>query len=337
MSTGMLAPDRSGSGDDFTVMVLLVDDQVLIGESIRRLLVDESSIDFHFCADAGQAQETAERIQPMVILQDLVMPGADGLGMVRQYRSRPATMDIPVIVLSTREDPNVKAAAFAAGATDYLVKLPDRIELIARIRSHARAYRNKQQRDEAFQALRESQQQLTAANILLQHMMNMDGLTGLNNRRRFDEYAAAEWSRAVREKTSLSLLMIDVDYFKAYNDTYGHLAGDEVLKRIALAMQRCTQRPADLAARFGGEEFVLILPSTPAPGAQLLGQRIVHAVNEANIPHAASPAADHVTVSIGGAATLPGPGNSLLALLETADLALYAAKHGGRNRLVIRS
>jgi two-component system chemotaxis family response regulator WspR len=317
-------------------MVLLVDDQVLIGESIRRLLVDDTTIDFHFCSDAEQALATAERIQPMVILQDLVMPGADGVGMVRQYRAHPATTDIPIIVLSTREDPNVKAAAFAAGANDYLVKLPDRIELIARIRCHARAYRNKQQRDEAFQALRESQQQLTEANILLQRLMNMDGLTGLNNRRRFDEYAAVEWSRAVREKNSLSLLMIDVDYFKAYNDTYGHLAGDEVLKQIAQAIQQSTQRPADLAARFGGEEFVLILPATPAAGAQLLGQRIVRAVNEANISHAASPAADHATVSIGGASTLPGLDTSLLALLETADLALYAAKHSGRNRLVMR-
>ncbi|MFA6960696.1 MAG: response regulator [Opitutaceae bacterium] len=152
---------------EYDVMVLLVDDQAMVGEAIRRALANQPNIDFHFCASSGDALRIAERIKPTVILQDLVMPGVDGLTLVRQYRTNPATHDIPIIVLSTKEEPAVKSEAFAAGASDYLVKLPDRIELIARIRSHSRAYINQLQRDAAYRALRESQQQLVDSNTAL--------------------------------------------------------------------------------------------------------------------------------------------------------------------------
>jgi len=121
------------AADENSAMVLLVDDQAMIGEAVRRGLAHEDNIDFHFCADPHQAVQQAMRIKPTVILQDLIMPGLDGLTLVREYRSNPATQDIPIIVLSTKEDPLVKRAAFAAGANDYLVKLPDTIELVARI------------------------------------------------------------------------------------------------------------------------------------------------------------------------------------------------------------
>ncbi len=149
------------------VMVLLVDDQVMVGEAIRRALANQPNIDFHYCANPAEALRIAEHIKPMVILQDLVMPGMDGLALVRQYRASPATQDIPVIVLSTKEDPGVKSEAFTAGANDYLVKLPDRIELIARILYHSKAYRNRLERDAAYRALRESQQQLVDSNTAL--------------------------------------------------------------------------------------------------------------------------------------------------------------------------
>ncbi len=168
--------------DENAAMVLLVDDQAMIGEAVRRGLSNEQNIDFHFCSDPHQAIAHAVRIKPTVILQDLVMPGLDGLSLVREYRNHPATREIPIIVLSTKEDPLIKSAAFAAGANDYLVKLPDNIELVARIRYHSRSYMMLLQRDAAFRALRVSQQQLLDTNLVLQRLMNSDGLTGLSNR-----------------------------------------------------------------------------------------------------------------------------------------------------------
>ena len=248
--------------DENAAMVLLVDDQAMIGEAVRRGLSNEENIDFHFCADPHQAIAQAIRIKPTVILQDLVMPGLDGLSLVREYRNHPATKDIPIIVLSTKEDPLIKSAAFAAGANDYLVKLPDNIELVARIRYHSRSYMTLLQRDAAYRALRVSQQQLLDTNLVLQRLMNSDGLTGLSNRRHFDEYLELEWRRSLREQTQLSLLMIDVDYFKTYNDTFGHLEGDEALRQVAAAIRDASSRPSDLPARYGGEEFALVLPNT---------------------------------------------------------------------------
>lgn len=148
-------------------MVLLVDDQVMVAEAIRRCLANQPNIDFHYCIDPTEAVRLANQIKPTVILQDLVMPGVDGLTLVRQFRANPGTQETPVIVLSTKEEPTIKAQAFAAGANDYLVKLPDKVELIARIRYHSKAYQSALQRDEAYRALRESQQQLVDSNTAL--------------------------------------------------------------------------------------------------------------------------------------------------------------------------
>jgi len=288
---------------EYPAMVLLVDDQAIIGEAIRRALASESDIDFHYCSQPEEAVAVAERTKPTVILQDLVMPGTDGLTLVRRYRENATTRDIPIIVLSTKEEPTMKSAAFAAGANDYLVKLPDSIELIARIRYHSRSYLNLLQRDEAYRALRQSQQQLLETNLELQRLTNSDGLTSLSNRRYFDEYLGAEWKRAQREQTQLALLMIDVDAFKGYNDTYGHVAGDEVLRRVATVIRENCARPADLPARFGGEEFSMILPATSPGGARLLAEKVRRAIETLRIPHACSPTGGFVTVSIGGAVT----------------------------------
>ena len=266
------------------VMVLLVDDQAMIGEALRRALADEAGIDFHFCADPQTAVEVARQIRPTVILQDLVMPGVDGISLLADYRAASELRDVPIIVLSTRDDAAVKSTAFAAGANDYLVKLPDSIELVARIRYHSRSYLALQQRDEAYRALRESQQQLLEANLVLQRLMNSDGLTGLSNRRHFDEYLEMEWRRAFREQTSLSLLMIDVDYFKGYNDHFGHVAGDDALRRVAETLRESCTRSSDLAARYGGEEFAMVLPGTSSGGARLLAEKVRRAVEALAIP-----------------------------------------------------
>lgn len=318
-------------------MVLLVDDQIMVGEAIRRSLHGQSDMDFHYCSDARSAVSIAERISPTVILQDLIMPGADGLSLVREYRAHPVTRNTPVIVLSSREEPSVKRDAFAAGANDYLVKLPDTIELLARVRYHTQAFLSRQQRDEAYRALRESQQKLLEANFELQRLMNMDGLTSLNNRRRFDEYAATEWRRAVRDNSPFTLLLADVDEFKRYNDGYGHLAGDEVLKQIAGVIRANCGRPADLPARFGGEEFAVVLPGTTPEGATHVGEAIRAGVLALQIPHIGSQPAAHVSISIGISSCIAKEEIELLDLLNRADEALYAAKKAGRNRIVVRT
>lgn len=337
MSTPRKVPSFSSTPELGTppAMVLLVDDQVMIAEAVRRALADESDIDFHFCADPAQAVATAEQIAPTVILQDLVMPAADGLSLVRAYRAQPVLEAVPVIVLSTREEAKAKSDAFAAGANDYLVKLPDQIELIARIRYHTRAYVSQLQRDEAYRALRESQRQLMEANFELQRLMNMDGLTGLNNRRRFDEYAQLEWRRAVRERSPFSILIMDVDDFKRYNDTQGHLAGDGALKRVAAAIQSSCSRPADLPARFGGEEFALVLPGSAATGARHVAGRVLTAIEKLKIEHPASTTGATLTLSVGGVSTVPTSSSSLLEFIMRADKALYEAKCLGKNRVVV--
>ncbi|CAE6935425.1 diguanylate cyclase (GGDEF domain) with PAS/PAC sensor [Pseudomonas marincola] len=326
---------RSAVSVNQAVMVLLVDDQAMIGEAVRRALVSEPGIDFHFCSDPHEAVAVALQIQPTVILQDLVMPGVDGLSLLPAYRAEPNLRDVPIIVLSTKEDPQIKCAAFSAGANDYLVKLPDVIELVARIRYHSRSFLALQQRDEAFRALRESQQQLLEANLVLQRMMKSDGLTGLANRRHFDEYLDIEWKRAMRESSQLSLVMIDVDYFKKYNDHFGHVAGDEVLRMLGKAMDAACSRASDLAARYGGEEFVMVLPGTSSGGARLQAEKLRRAVEELNIAHNMPAEGSHVTISIGVATMVPQQGQDPVGLVEKADQGLYQAKAGGRNQVGI--
>jgi two-component system chemotaxis family response regulator WspR len=319
--------------DENAAMVLLVDDQAMIGEAVRRGLSNEENIDFHFCADPHQAIAHAVRIKPTVILQDLVMPGLDGLSLVREYRNHPATKDIPIIVLSTKEDPLIKSAAFAAGANDYLVKLPDNIELVARIRYHSRSYMTLLQRDAAYRALRVSQQQLLDTNLVLQRLMNSDGLTGLSNRRHFDEYMELEWRRSLREQSQLSLLMIDVDYFKAYNDSFGHLEGDEALRKVAAAIKDAGSRPSDLPARYGGEEFALVLPNTSPGGARLVAEKLRQTVAALKIPHNSPGEGSSLTVSIGLSTIIPKAGSNCRELISAADKGLYSAKNNGRNQV----
>ncbi len=315
------------------IVVLLVDDQAMVGEAVRRALATEPDVDFHYCSRGEEALERALALAPTVILQDLVLPNIDGLALLRTYRAEPRLADTPVIVLSTREEPATKSAAFSTGANDYLVKLPDSIELVARIRYHARLFEVMRQRDAAFQALRDSEQQLMASNAALRRLTQSDGLTGLANRRYFDEYLDTEWRRAARERRELALLMIDVDHFKSYNDTYGHLAGDEVLKRVGHALRESCNRPADLAARYGGEEFAAILPGTSPGGARLIAERIRAAVSGLNIPHTGSTTSPCLSISVGGASWLVADGRPIAALIDEADKRLYEAKRGGRNRV----
>ncbi len=178
---------------NFKVRVLLVDDQLIIVEAVRRMLADQEEIEFHVTTDAREAIACANELQPTVILQDLVMPEVDGFELIRRFRNEEMLAHVPIIVLSAREDPKLKAHGFAVGANDYLVKLPDKLELLARVRHHSNAHIHRLQRDQAFRFLRESQQKLAAANVELQKLAALDPLTGIANRRRFDETLVLEW------------------------------------------------------------------------------------------------------------------------------------------------
>jgi two-component system chemotaxis family response regulator WspR len=323
-------------------VVLLVDDQAIVAEGIRRMLEDQPDIAFHYCADPKRAIQEAVACKATVILQDLVMPGVDGLTLVRFFRNNPATRDVPIIVLSSKNDPHVKSDAFEQGATDYLVKLPQKVELLARIRAHAKSYVAQKERDAAFRDLRAVQTQLeklnselALSNRELQRLSSLDGLTGLANRRQLDETLLALWRQAIHTGLPLSLIFADIDFFKRYNDHYGHQAGDDCLKKVAHALQNTIHRPEDLVGRYGGEEFVMILPDTTDAGALAVAEKALGSVGRLNIPHGNSEAATHVTLSIGIATAYPREGSRPQYLIEAADRNLYRAKERGRNRIEV--
>ncbi|HHI92362.1 MAG TPA: diguanylate cyclase [Gammaproteobacteria bacterium] len=316
---------------DSDAIVLLVDDQMMVAEGIRRMLVDEPGIIFHYCSDPNQALEKVIELQPTVILQDLIMPDIDGYALVDAYRNNQKTKNIPVIVLSTKEDPEDKSLAFERGANDYLVKLPDKIELVARICAHSKSYLTQLQRDEAFKALRDLQSELEKNNVELQKLSNLDGLTGIANRRSFDEFISKECLRSARENTTLSLILIDIDFFKPFNDNYGHLAGDGCLRQVAATLDEMVHRPADLVARYGGEEFAVVLPNTDIDGAKKLAKKLCEKIRSLKIPHEFSEVTNHITVSLGVTSGVACEGISPSDLILQADKALYLAKELGRN------
>ncbi len=180
-----------------------------------------------------------------------------------------------------------------------------------------------------------TEQQLLALQQELHDLSFKDGLTGLANRRRFDALLRDEWRRAQQEQRSLALIMVDIDYFKLYNDRYGHIQGDECLKRVALALGAGATRPRDFLARYGGEEFVLVLPETDRQGAERVATRCREALHAQRIAHAASPVAPHVTVSIGVGAIIPGDTDDPIRFIEKVDQKLYLAKQAGRDALVV--
>jgi len=315
----------------FKVRVLLVDDQRIIAEAVRRMLGPD--IEFHFVTDPAQAVAEALRLRPTVILQDLVMPGTDGFELLAAYRADAILRAVPVIVLSSKEDARLKAHSFGVGANDYITKLPDQRELVARVRYHSAGYINALERDEAFRALDASRQELARANLELQRMAALDALTGIANRGCLDKTLETEWLRAQRDGRPLSLLLCDVDCFKEYNDRYGHPAGDLCLKKVAAVLTEHLKRPADLAARYGGEEFAIVLPDTPAEGAVALAEACRAHLEALAMVSGAAPGGA-VTMSVGVATLTPVPGSGAPAqLVALADQALYQAKNSGRNRV----
>jgi len=223
----------------------------------------------------------------------------------------------PVLMITGLEDQESVDRAFAVGATDYLTKPIHLAVLRQRVR----------------RIIQQSQlyQKLEIANRELQRLASLDGLTGVANRRRFDEYLDVEWRRLAREKLPLSLILCDIDFFKKYNDTYGHQAGDACLRRVADALRFCARRSVDLVARYGGEEFAVILPNTTDVGASLVAEEIRTVVNALEIAHAQSAVSEHVTLSLGVACMQPTVNAPPSILIAVADAALYKAKAAGRN------
>lgn len=327
--------EAHASADEPRIRVMLVDDQNIVAEALRRMLSDEPGIDYLYVSDPAKAISEAAQFKPTVILQDLVMPDIDGLMLLKFYRSSPQTKSVPVIVLSTKEDPKVKSEAFSLGASDYLVKFPDKIEVIARVLAHSRSFLAQQQRDEAYRALELLKKELEEKNVELERLSSQDGLTGIANRRMFDEFSAKEWGRAARDQVPLSLILIDIDHFKPYNDNYGHQGGDDCLRQVAQKLASTVRRPSDLVARYGGEEFAVVMPGTDLEGAKSIAAALCEGVSSMGLPHAHSSTASHVTISMGVASVVPSADSSPQQLIEKADGALYRAKESGRNQFQV--
>jgi diguanylate cyclase (GGDEF)-like protein len=265
--------------------------------------------------------------RPDLVLIDVVMPVMDGYEAARQMRQSRPDEWVPIIFLSSKEADQDLDRAIEAGGDDYLVKPVSYVVLNAKIRAL--------QRIESTRAkLLETSRELAAANRELENLSRQDGLTGIANRRYFDSYLLAELKRALREHQPISLILADVDDFKAYNDCYGHQAGDDCLRRIASALKVVGRRPADLVARYGGEEFAMVLPVTTMDGAVDVAKALARAIEEMSIPHARSGVSSSVSLSQGIASLIPAQDTTPENLIELADQALYQAKQQGRNRYV---
>lgn len=264
--------------------------------------------------------------QPDMVLLDAQLPDIDGFSVARQMRAleKPGAWT-PIIFLSGMTSDKDLEKGIAAGGDDYLYKPVSEAVLCAKIRAMQRII---QMRTSLVVLARE----LDAANQELKRLSASDGLTGIANRRFFDEYFSREWRRARRGSGEISILMCDVDHFKAYNDTYGHQAGDDCLRQVAHKIRDSMERAADLAARYGGEEFVVLLPDTPIAGASMVAEKIRQAVHALALVHSGS-AHHHITLSIGVAAMSADNINTPQTLIEAADRALYQAKDAGRNRV----
>ena len=294
-------------------------------------------------SDRGQtALEIARVNHPDVILLDIGMPEMDGYEICQRLRSGWETKDIPIIFVSAWNQGDNKIQAFKYGGNDYITKPYQMEEVIARVENqlqiqHLKAeleHKNQRLSQELYKQ-KNQEQQLLKINQKLGQLVNIDSLTQLANRHRFDEFLTREWFRRRRDNSPLSLILCDIDYFKLYNDRFGHIAGDECLKQVAEVISQGVKRPADLAARYGGEEFAIILPQTPAQNALKVAERIRLEVKKLQIPHPSSLVSDCVSLSLGISCISPGSHSSEEQLLFSTDRALYEAKKQGRDRSIL--
>ncbi|GAB6096235.1 hypothetical protein JCM14469_24880 [Desulfatiferula olefinivorans] len=305
-------PDSAACPAADAQTILVVDD---VPENVDVLVTllksDHATMAAH---DGEQALSIArKRPRPDLILLDVNMPGMDGFEVCRQLKDDEATCDIPVIFITAESEVADQIKGFEAGAVDYISKPIVPVIVKMRVKTQLEIKRNRDR---------------------LSALSTIDGLTGIPNRRRFDDILDREWNRCMRSGAFLSLILMDIDHFKLYNDHYGHQAGDLCLKKVASALSESCMRETDLVARYGGEEFVVILPETDHRGGTIVADRIRNNLTALSIPHAHSSAADHVTISQGLVTMVPHDDSTPHALVETADQCLYQAKEGGRNRVV---
>lgn len=272
----------------------------------------------------------AEKVD--LLLLDIYMPELDGLTLLKQLKEQEEYSELPVIILTGDTNEKLISKAFSLGAIDFINKPLRKHELQARLHSLLRLQEEIARRKEKENELNKMTQQLKIANEVLQDLATTDPLTNINNRSFFDRNLELEWKRSLREKEPLSLLMLDIDYFKPYNDNYGHQAGDLCLIRVVEAIHSQLKRSADILSRYGGEEFTVILPNTDSQGAYNLGEKIRKEVENLNITHHASPIKPVVTISIGMSTLIPNLDISQEQLFKQADDALYLAKRFGRNQ-----
>jgi diguanylate cyclase (GGDEF)-like protein len=313
---------RASRKPDTDVSILLVDDDPGAIQLMGRILVGVGQL--RFATNGNDALRLARESAPDLILLDAEMPGMSGFELLKMLKAESSLAEVPVIFITSHNEAGFEVSALDMGAADFIAKPLRSSRVLARVRAQLRV---KHMADE------------------LRRTATTDALTGVANRRQFDELLEREWLRARRSGEPVSLLMIDVDHFKLYNDLYGHPKGDICLKHVAQVLERACRRPADVVARYGGEEFMILLPQTPRQGAQHVAQEVLEAVAAFGILHDDSQTTHYVSVSVGiacfddasGCWAYDSPG--LLGasdLVLAADKALYSAKHAGRGQAKLR-
>jgi diguanylate cyclase (GGDEF)-like protein len=289
--------------------LLVVDDQPINIQVMHQIF----SADFQvFMATSGaQALALCKDNPPDLVLLDIVMPGMDGFEVCAILRADAATRNIPVIFVTAHTDAAQETRGLEVGAVDFISKPVNPAVVRARVKTHLT---------------------LKLQSDVMRKLVFLDGLTGVYNRRYFDQQLVMEMARAVRGQSALSLIMLDVDFFKRFNDYYGHQAGDDCLRQIASTLKSGLRRPADLVARYGGEEFACILPETEFSDAMAIAHDLEHQIRRQAIPHVDSETASVVTISLGVAGRNAGTPGDADALLAAADAQLYKAKNAGRGR-----
>ncbi len=289
--------------------ILAIDDKP---ENLYTLGVALSTdFDLQIATSGAMGLALAMEFQPDLILLDLMMPEMDGYETCRRLKADPLTRDIPVIFITARDSPLDEAYGLESGAVDFVTKPINPVVLRARLRTQLTLKRQSE---------------------LLRSLAFIDGLTGIANRRRFDENLESEWRGCRRTRTPLSLVMIDIDQFKQFNDAYGHQAGDTCLQSVASVLKAGVGRSHDIVARYGGEEFVCLMPGADQAGAMIKAEALRLAVQALGIAHKGSTVAPVVTISLGVATAIPSAELTPERLLTAADASLYEAKRTGRNR-----
>lgn len=277
----------------------------------------------HEVESAESGEQAIEQFDPNhidLILMDYMLPGIDGVQTTSRLREIYHDEWFPILFLTSASDDENLSRGLAAGGDDYLTKPVSAVVLEAKLK--------------AMQRIVNMQKELLGMNKRLEQLSYMDGLTQIFNRRSFDRSIESEWKRMSRDQNELALIMLDVDYFKRFNDSYGHQAGDDCLKSVASVLENHLSRPADIVARYGGEEFAILLPGTGRTGAEKVCERLLVSIRELAIPHKDSEVASVVTISLGIATSAASDVDSAEALIKAADAALYQAKEAGRNRFM---